>query len=87
MSWTVYILRCADDTLYTGITTDIQRRIEEHNNDNKKGARYTRARRPVMLQYQEFCDSRAKASTLEHQIKKLSRAEKLTLIRAQTKHE
>ena len=80
MSWIVYILRCADNTLYTGITTDADRRISEHNKDNKKGARYTRARRPVMLAYQEQCDNRSQASLREHQIKKLARKEKLKLI-------
>ena len=80
MSWIVYILRCADNTLYTGITTDADRRISEHNKDNKKGARYTRARRPVVLAYQEQCDNRSQASLREHQIKKLARKEKLKLI-------
>ena len=80
MSWIVYILRCADNTLYTGITTDADRRISEHNKDNKKGARSTRARRPVMLAYQEQCDNRSQASLREHQIKKLARKEKLKLI-------
>jgi len=80
MTWKVYILQCADDTLYTGITTDIERRLEEHNSDNKKGARYTRVRRPVNLVYQEDCDNRALASTREYQLKKLSRAKKLKLV-------
>ena len=79
MSWKVYILHCADNTLYTGITTDIERRIKEHNNGNK-GARYTRTRRPVKLAYQESCISRSEASSREHSIKKLKRTEKLKLI-------
>ncbi len=82
MSWTVYILQCADKSLYTGITTDVKRRLNEHNNDNKKGARYTRARRPVRLAYQETCEDRAHASKREHQLKQLSRAEKLALVNA-----
>jgi len=80
MSWVVYILRCADNSLYTGITTDIKRRIIEHNNDNKKGAKYTRVRRPVALVYVEKRDSRADASRREYQLKKLSRDKKQQLI-------
>lgn len=80
MSWKVYILRCADNSLYTGITTDVERRLQEHNSDNKKGARYTRARRPVDLVYQEQYDDRAEASSRECQLKKLSRSEKIRLI-------
>jgi len=80
MTWKVYMLRCVDNTLYTGITTDLERRVEEHNSDNKKGARYTRVRRPVSLVYQENCDSRSHASSREYQLKKLSRADKLKLV-------
>ena len=82
MAWTVYILKCADNSLYTGITTDIDRRVDEHNNCNKKGARYTRARRPVSLVYQEGCTDRAHASKREHALKKLPRTEKLNLTSA-----
>ena len=74
------MLKCADNSLYTGITTDVNRRIDEHNNCNKKGARYTRARRPVHLIYQESCTDRAHASKREYSLKKLSRSEKLNLI-------
>ena len=80
MTWKVYILQCADKTLYTGITTDIERRVEEHNSDNKKGARYTRVRRPVSLVYQESCENRSDASTREYQLKKLPRSKKLRLV-------
>jgi putative endonuclease len=79
MTWKVYMLQCADNSLYTGITTDVERRVKEHNTDNKKGARYTRARRPVSLVYQEACEDRAHASTREYQLKKLARIEKLKL--------
>lgn len=79
MNWKVYILHCADNTLYTGITTDISRRVHEHNHSNK-GARYTRARRPVTLAYQESCSSRSDASRREHSIKQLHRTKKLELI-------
>jgi putative endonuclease len=77
--WFVYILRCADDTLYTGITTDVARRLAEHNAGNGTGARYTRSRRPVALLYQEAAASRAAAATREWQIKQLGRSAKLAL--------
>ncbi len=76
----VYILKCADETLYTGITTEINRRIEEHNTSGK-GAKYTRARRPVLLVYSEEYLDRSSASKREYEIKKkMSRADKLRLI-------
>ena len=76
----VYILKCSDNTLYTGITTDLTRRVEEHNHSSK-GAKYTRVRRPVELVYSEECGDRSVASKREYQIKKkMSRAEKLELI-------
>ncbi len=80
------MLRCADDSLYTGITKDVERRISEHNSDNTKAARYTRARRPVSLAYQEICEDRSHASQREHQLKQLSRHQKLLLV-AQTDSE
>jgi putative endonuclease len=80
MSWFVYILRCADDSLYTGITIDLDRRLIEHNSDNKKGARYTRARRPVQMVFHQACDDRSEASKLEYQVKMLSREQKLELL-------
>lgn len=81
MPYTVYILRCSDNTLYTGITTDIERRIDEHNN-SPKGAKYTRNRRPVSLVYSEACEDKSIASKREYAIKKLTRAEKEKLISA-----
>lgn len=77
--WYVYILRCADDTLYTGITTDLDRRVQEHNN-SPKAAKYTRIRRPLELIYFESCEGKSSASKREHEIKQLSRVEKLFLI-------
>lgn len=79
MSWWVYMVQCSDDSLYTGITTDLERRLKEHN-DAATGARYTRARRPVKLVYSEPADSRSEASKREHRIKQLSQAQKLGLI-------
>lgn len=78
--WCVYILQCSDKSLYTGITIEPQRRVEEHNRGDKQAARYTRGRRPVTLVYQEYCASRATAASREAAIKKLSRAQKLALI-------
>jgi putative endonuclease len=77
--WTVYMLRCADNSLYTGITTDLVRRVEEHNG-KKSISKYTRARQPVTLVYQEKAESRSLASQREYQLKKLSRKQKETLI-------
>lgn len=77
--WYVYILRCNDDTLYTGITNDIDARLKEHN-EGKQAAKYTRARRPVALAYSEVMASRSAALKREHAIKQLSRVEKLSLI-------
>lgn len=79
-AWCVYILRCADGTLYTGITTDLQRRIAEHNGGGALGARYTRSRRPVELVYVEAAASRAAAARREMAIKRLGRARKLALL-------
>jgi putative endonuclease len=81
-SWLVYILRCSDSTLYTGITTDILRRIDEHNGNDKLAARYTRCRRPVALVYSEACDTRSAASQREYAIKQLKRSDKELLISA-----
>tara|TARA_R110002153_G_scaffold1395_3_gene7223 strand:+ start:6985 stop:7230 length:246 start_codon:yes stop_codon:yes gene_type:complete len=78
-NWFVYIAKCADDTLYTGITTDTKRRITEHNT-SKKGAKYTRSRRPVTLMKFWIFANRSEASKEECRIKKLSRKEKLSLI-------
>ena len=78
--WFVYIVECADKTLYTGITTDMERRINEHNS-SPKGAKYTKTRRPVTMVYFETALDRTTASKRESQIKKLSRKEKMELIR------
>jgi putative endonuclease len=79
--WFVYILRCADDSLYTGITTELDRRVAEHNDKNKKlGARYTRSRQPVTLIYHETFESRSLASKREAEIKRLKRKQKLLLL-------
>lgn len=79
-SWYVYIVRCADDSLYTGITKDVTRRVDEHNDGGLLAARYTRVRKPVELVYRETVDSRSAATRREHQIRRLSRHQKLALI-------
>ena len=76
-SWFVYLLRCADGTLYAGITTDLDRRVVEHNAGS--GARYTRARLPVELIHAEPAADRSAASRREAALKKLPRAAKLAL--------
>ena len=76
-AWCVYMLRCADGSLYTGITTDIVRRIAQHNGDGSLGARYTRTRRPVQLIHAEAAVSRAEATRREAAIKRLDRARTL----------
>jgi putative endonuclease len=78
-AWAVYMLRCADGTLYTGITTDVTRRLAEHNGAGGLGARYTRSRRPVELVYVEKAASRAAAARREAVIKRLDRVRKLAL--------
>jgi putative endonuclease len=78
MPYYLYILKCADRSLYAGITVDLERRIAEHN-DSKLGAKYTRSRRPVKLAYSKKFLTRSMASKEENRIKKLSRLEKLKL--------
>ncbi len=80
MDYFVYIVQCADASFYTGCTSDIRRRLVEHNR-LKRGARYTRARRPVVLRYWERLGTSAAAKRREAAIKKLSRTGKITLIK------
>jgi len=77
-TWYLYILRCADNTLYTGITTDVEKRLEAHRSG--KGAKYTRGRTPLELVYREICGSHSDALKRELEIKKLTRQEKQNLI-------
>ena len=78
-TWYLYILRCRDDSLYTGITTDVEKRLEAHRSG--KGAKYTRGRSPLELVYRESCGSHSDALKREHQVKMLTREEKQNLIR------
>ncbi len=75
----MYILQCSDNTLYTGITTDLEKRLDEHNH-GEQGAKYTRARRPVQCVYHESQPDRSQATKREIAIKQLSRQQKLALI-------
>ena len=77
----LYILKCADKTLYTGITTNLKRRVIEHNS-GKLGAKYTSSRRPVKMVYSKKFKDRSVASKEEARIKKLKRSKKLELIKA-----
>lgn len=77
--WYVYIARCGDNSLYTGITTDIERRMREHN-AGPRSAKYTRARTPVKLAYSETAVDRSTASRREAMLKKFTRTQKLSLI-------
>jgi putative endonuclease len=77
-SWFVYLLRCADGSLYTGCTNDLERRLGQHNDG--RGARYTRSRRPVVLAWRRRVKDRPAALRLEARLKRLTRAEKLALV-------
>ena len=78
--WFVYVVRCSDRSLYTGGTTDAKRRVAEHNDG--RGARYTRSRGPVALVYLEPAEDRGAALKREHEIKRMTAAEKLVLVNA-----
>lgn len=80
MTWSCYIMRCADDTLYTGITNDLEKRLAAHNAGT--ASKYTRARGPVELVFVEDCADRSVASKRELAIKNLTREEKIVLIRS-----
>ena len=81
-NWQVYIVRCADDSLYTGVAVDVPDRVRVHNAG--KGARYTRSRGPVELVYSEPAEGRGAALKREYAIKQLSRPQKLALISGKT---
>lgn len=80
MKWYVYIVKCADESLYTGITKDLKRRIYEHNNDNRLGAKSLRHRRPVAPVYYEGFETQTEAARRERSIKRWTREYKLKLI-------
>lgn len=79
-AWWVYFVRCADKTLYTGITTEPHRRVRQHNGELTGGARYTASRRPVELVYCEPCKSRSDAAKAEYRLRRLPKQRKQALI-------
>lgn len=81
-TWTIYIVRCSDDTLYTGIARDAVKRVGEHNSSKLLAANYTRGRRPVVLVYQETAATRSEALKREYAIKQMSREQKEAMINA-----
>ena len=82
MKWWIYLLECNDGSIYTGITTDVARRVNEHNGSSK-GAKYTRSRRPVKLLKAFEVGSKSEALKEEYRIKQMTRKEKLELINEQ----
>jgi putative endonuclease len=77
--WHVYILQCADGTLYTGVARNLQRRLQQHNGELAGGSRYTRGRRPVEVLWSDIAPDRSAAQRREAAIKKLSRREKMLM--------
>ena len=84
--WYVYIVECSDFTLYTGVTTDLSRRIKEHNTSTK-GAKYTRSRRPVKLISSLIVKDRSTALKLEHKIKSLKKRDKVAYLQKEASNE
>lgn len=82
--WFVYVVRCSDNSYYTGVTNNILRRLEEHNTSNTVGSKYVRARRPVSLVYKKEVKTRGQALRKEAEIKKLPREVKEMLIKNNT---
>lgn len=80
-SWSVYVVRCADGSLYTGIATDVKRRLDEHRHSDR-GAKYLRGRGPLALVFAGEVSDRSHASRVEHRIKRLSKARKEALLRS-----
>ncbi len=83
MSHYIYILECADSTFYIGCTNNIEKRLHQHNN-SKRGAKYTKTRRPVVVRYTEECNDLGTALKREYELKQLSREQKLRLIESGT---
>lgn len=81
MKWFLYVVRCADGTLYTGVTTNLARRIHEHN-ATKRGAKYTKTRRPVELMWSKEFNNRSDAQSAEYNFKRLLHKEKWEIIKS-----
>jgi len=79
-SWQVYLLRCCDDSLYCGISNDLEKRLKQHCGEIKGGAKYTLSRKPCVLVYQEQAENRSEALKREADIKKMTRTAKLLLV-------
>lgn len=84
-AWYLYILRCGDGSLYTGITTDVEKRLEAHRSG--KGAKYTRGRGPLELVYRELCGTHSQALKRELRVKAMTREEKLLLVEVEHQEE
>lgn len=80
--WFVYMVRCSDASLYSGVTTDVERRFKEHT-ESKKGSKYVRAKIPLRVVYTEPCASRSEAQIREAQLKKMKKEEKEALVKSQ----
>lgn len=78
-TWYLYVVHCCDNTLYTGVTTDLKRRVNEHNTSSR-GSRYTRTRRPVKLVYWKIFENRSNAQKAEYKFKQLTRKQKNEII-------
>ena len=85
LDWYLYLIRCNDGSLYTGITTNVARRFAEHNGSGDTGAKYLRGRAPLVLVYQKKLGSRSLALSVESKVKKLSKARKEDLIKVDTR--
>lgn len=83
--WYVYIIRCSDASLYTGVTTDVERRFAEHKEGGRKGSKYARAKIPIKVVHVEICTSRSEAQKREYVIKQMTRAAKEELIKGAKK--
>ncbi len=84
MTWWVYIVKCSDDSYYTGVTTDIDKRLQQHNSDNTRGSRYIRFRRPATLVHSEAMATKSQAFRKEVLIKGWSKQKKMTYIQKAT---
>ena len=84
--WVVYIVECADGSLYTGVSTDLDRRLRQHNGELKGGAGYTSARRPVRLVWSEAADDRGSAQRREYVVRRLKVGEKRLLVEGKRSH-
>ena len=85
LDWYLYLIRCCDGSLYTGITTDVARRFAEHQGNGDTGAKYLRGRGPLMLVFQKKLGSRSLALAVESRVKKLPKARKEDLVRDNTR--